>query len=110
MKILLRFDDIAENMNWHMMDKFENLLDKYDIKPVMGVIPYNQDKDLKAFPRRENFWKIVKRWQSKGWEISMHGFNHLYIGKQTKMIILVMAENQNFLANHYRVNLIKQID
>lgn len=84
MKILLRFDDIAENMNWHMMDKFENLLDKYDIKPVMGVIPYNQDKDLKAFPRRENFWKIVKRWQSKGWEISMHGFNHLYIRETNK--------------------------
>ena len=31
----------------------------------------------------------------------MHGFNHLYIKKQTKMIILNMAENQNFLANHY---------
>ena len=55
MKILLRFDDIAENMNWHMMDKFENLLDKYDIKPVMGVIPYNQDKDLKTFQEGKIF-------------------------------------------------------
>ena len=78
MKILIRFDDIAENMNWHFMEKSEQLFDKYKIKPVLGVIPNNQDKELKSYPKRENFWKIVKKWQSKGWEISMHGYNHLY--------------------------------
>ncbi len=78
MKILLRFDDITENMNWHLMDKCEKLFDEFNIKPVMGVIPNNEDKVLKAFPKREGFWKIVKDWQSKGWEISMHGYNHLY--------------------------------
>lgn len=78
MKILLRFDDIAENMNWGLMDKCEKLFDEYSIKPVMGVIPNNQDQILKSFPKRNNFWKIVKNWQDKGWEISMHGYNHLY--------------------------------
>ena len=78
MKILLRFDDIAENMNWHLMDKCEELFEIYNIKPVMGVIPNNQDVTLKSFPQKQNFWKIVKNWQSKGWEISMHGYNHLY--------------------------------
>ena len=84
MKILLRFDDIAENMNWHLMDEFEELFDKYNIKPVMGVIPNNKDEDFKSFPKRENFWKIVKDWQSKGWEISMHGYNHLYLRDTNK--------------------------
>ena len=84
MKILLRFDDIAENMNWHLMDRCEKLFDKYNIKPVMGVIPNNQDPILKSFPKRENFWKIVKSWQQKGWEISMHGYNHLYNQKTFK--------------------------
>lgn len=78
MKILIRFDDIAENMNWRFMDKSEQLFDKYNIKPILGVIPNNQDKELKSYPKKENFWKIVKKWQSKGWEISMHGYNHLY--------------------------------
>jgi peptidoglycan/xylan/chitin deacetylase (PgdA/CDA1 family) len=77
-KILLRFDDIAENMNWRLMDKCEELFDIYNIKPVMGVIPNNQDETLKSFPQKQNFWKIIKNWQSKGWEISMHGYNHLY--------------------------------
>lgn len=84
MKILVRFDDIAENMNWHLMDKCEKLFDIYEIKPVMGVIPYNQDKILKSFPAKENFWQIVKKWQSKGWEISMHGYNHLYLQETNK--------------------------
>ena len=84
MKILLRFDDIAENMNWHLMDKFEELFDKYNIKPLMGVIPNNKDVDLKSFPKRENFWQIVKNWQSKGWEISMHGYDHLYLRDTNK--------------------------
>ncbi len=78
MKILIRFDDIAENMNWHLMSKCEELFDELNIKPVMGVIPDNKDEDLLIYPRKENFWDIVKNWQSKGWEIAMHGCNHLY--------------------------------
>ena len=78
MKILIRFDDIAENMNWHLMAKCEKIFDELNIKPVMGVIPNNQDKDLLVYPKKENFWQIVKKWQLKGWEIAMHGYNHIY--------------------------------
>ena len=84
MKILIRFDDIAENMNWHFMEKSEQLFDKYKIKPVLGVIPNNQDKELKSYPKKENFWEMVRIWQSKGWEISMHGYNHLYQSETNK--------------------------
>ena len=78
MKILIRFDDIAENMNWHLMAKCEKIFDELNIKPVMGVIPNNKDTDLLVYPKKENFWQIVKKWQLKGWEIAMHGYNHIY--------------------------------
>ena len=39
-------DDIAENMNWDLMDKCEDLFDKYKIKPLLGVIPNNQDNSF----------------------------------------------------------------
>ena len=78
MKILIRFDDVAQNMNWDLMNKCESLFDKFNIKPVMGVIPNNKDEELLNYPKRENFWGIVKKWQSKGWEIAMHGYNHIY--------------------------------
>ena len=47
--ILIRLDDIAENMNWELMDRSEALFNKFNIKPVIGVIPKNQDKDLNRF-------------------------------------------------------------
>ena len=36
--ILIRLDDIAENMNWELMDRSETLFNKFNIKPVIGVI------------------------------------------------------------------------
>ena len=77
-KILIRFDDICENMNWDFMNRCEKIFDQYEIKPLIGVIPSNLDSDLKKWPKKENFGDIVRSWQNKGWEISMHGYNHLY--------------------------------
>ena len=76
--ILIRLDDIAENMNWELMEKIEILFDKYNIKPVLGVIPYNKDSELLAYPKKNDFWDKVKEWDKKGWKIAMHGLNHLY--------------------------------
>ena len=76
--ILIRFDDIAANMNWELMDKCEELFDSYNIKPVVGVIPNNKDIALLSFPERKNFWEVVNNWQSKKWQVAMHGYTHLY--------------------------------
>jgi len=76
--ILIRLDDIAENMNWDLMERSERLFDKYKIKPVLGVIPNNEDKELLTFPKKDNFWEQIRIWKDKGWEISMHGSNHVY--------------------------------
>ena len=76
--ILIRLDDIAENMNWDLMQKLELLFEKYEIKPVLGVIPENKDNELLAYPKKDNFWDQVKIWRNKGWEIAMHGYTHVY--------------------------------
>ena len=76
--ILIRFDDIAENMNWNLMDRCENLFLKYSVKPVLGVIPKNQDKELQAYPANNKFWNRVRGWKNLGWEIVMHGYTHVY--------------------------------
>tara|TARA_B100000214_G_scaffold71320_1_gene47704 strand:+ start:1082 stop:1441 length:360 start_codon:yes stop_codon:yes gene_type:complete len=81
--ILIRLDDIAENMNWDLMEKSEDLFDKYKIKPVLGVIPNNKDSELLSYPKKNDFWDIVRGWQNKGWKISMHGLTHVY-DKDTK--------------------------
>jgi len=78
-RLIIRIDDVAPNMNWSMMQKVKHIFKKYNIKPVIGVIPKNEDKELKNYPKCEfNFWEEIKELQNSGWEIAMHGYQHLY--------------------------------
>lgn len=40
-KYIFRLDDICPNMNWDNFYRLEEIFDKYDVKPVVGVIPNN---------------------------------------------------------------------
>ena len=40
-RIIIRLDDIAPNMNWDMMKRTKDLFKKYNVKPLIGVIPKN---------------------------------------------------------------------
>ena len=63
--LLIRLDDIAANMNWTLMEKAENLFDKFSVKPILGVIPNNQDKQLLVYEKKGDFWKKVYNWQKR---------------------------------------------
>lgn len=79
---LLRLDDASEHMNIKNWDKMEKLLDKYNIKPLVGVIPENQDQSLvNTYKKDDFFWLKVKNWENKNWNIALHGYNHVYITK-----------------------------
>lgn len=75
---LLRLDDASQYMNAANWEKTENLLDRYNIKPIVGVIPENKDPQLLRFDYVEKFWSKVHTWQRKGWVIALHGYNHVY--------------------------------
>ena len=63
--LLIRMDDIAENMNWSLMKKCENLFDELNIKPLLGVIPKNEDPELLKHDKSEVFWQEVRNWSKK---------------------------------------------
>ena len=48
--LLIRIDDIAENMNWKLMDKCESAFDKLNIRPLLGIIPNNKEAPKKKNP------------------------------------------------------------
>ena len=52
---LIRLDDIAENMNWELMNEVEVLFDKFSVKPVLGIIPNNKDPELLSYPKKYRF-------------------------------------------------------
>ncbi len=105
--LLIRMDDICENMNWELMDKCEFLFDKYKLKPLLGVIPNNKDPELLTYPKKDLFWEKVKSWNSKGWEITMHGCNHLYTQKSNKKDIFNYGGDSEFYGLEYSKQLNK---
>lgn len=80
-KYFIRLDDASERMNINNWIRFEKLLDGYNIKPLVGVIPFCQDTMMDSYPFDEDFWSKVQRWEEKGWIIALHGFDHVYITK-----------------------------
>lgn len=78
MKYLIRLDDACETMNWERWLKIEALLDKYNVRPLIAVIPNNEDDMQKIDVPSGTFWQWVKKLEQKGWEIGLHGNNHVY--------------------------------
>ena len=105
--LLIRMDDICENMNWELMDKCELLFDKYKIKPLLGVIPANKDPEQLTYPKTEFFWDKVTNWKNKGWEITMHGCNHLYTQKSDKNDVFNYGGDSEFYGLEFSKQLSK---
>jgi predicted deacetylase len=82
-RYVIRLDDISWNMDLLKFNRMREILLKYDIKPLMGVIPKNEDCKLKKLDNNlgiEEFWKLIKRLHSEyGWQIALHGYEHRYI-------------------------------
>ena len=75
---LVRFDDLCPTTNWDTWNRVEEIVTAHDVRPLVAVVPDNQDPKLDAGSVNDDFWKRVRRWQSDGWTIAMHGYQHLY--------------------------------
>lgn len=106
MKILIRMDDIAPGMDMGKFRRFKRLLDEYNIRPLIGVVPDNRDPKLMVEAEEPEskqkkgtdeeadsednpyFWRMVRDLQSEGWIIAMHGLHHVYTTKKGGMLPL----------------------
>lgn len=85
-KFLIRLDDASPTMNLERWNLMESLLDEFSIKPLMGIIPNNEDPQQKIDPFDNFFWDKVKTWREKGWEIALHGYSHCYTSNQAGIL------------------------
>lgn len=76
---LIRLDDACPYMDAGKWQQIEDILDRYGIKPLVGIIPANADSQTKIEPEDILFWKKAENWQSKGWEVALHGYDHVCI-------------------------------
>lgn len=86
-----RMDDITENMNWDSFLRVKDIFDRYDIKPLIGVVPCNLDRKLKPGQKREDFWDYIRELQQEGWCIAQHGYQHTYVTKESGLLGLKEA-------------------
>lgn len=75
---IMRLDDACEKRNMDNWNRMETLLDQYKIKPLVGIIPHCEDPMMNRYAVDEQFWSRVNEWIDKGWEIALHGYNHVY--------------------------------
>lgn len=76
-KYLIRLDDACPTMEHEKWSRMELLLDKFSIRPMVGVIPNNSDPEQFYSSPSQDFWKQVIKWEKKGWTVAMHGDNHI---------------------------------
>ena len=72
-------------MNHVKWEQIEDILSRYDIRPMVGIIPHNEDPQLIIDPEETLFWTeggTLNRWEKRGWKIALHGYNHMFISNQ----------------------------
>ena len=68
---LIRLDDACPYMDVRKWQRVENLLDKYGVKPLVGIIPANADSATMMDEEDPLFWDKVHHWIEKGWEMAV---------------------------------------
>lgn len=85
-RYLVRFDDICPGMNWAVWKDIEAILAEENVKPMLAVVPDNADPTLDVASKVPDFWARVRDWQSRGWAIGLHGYQHRYVTREPGLI------------------------
>lgn len=93
---LIRLDDACSSMNYVKWHRMESVLDKYEIRPMVGVIPCNEDPKQRVGCENKSFWGLVESWRQKGWTIALHGYNHCYTSQKGLVGMNPMWEKSEF--------------
>lgn len=81
-KYYIRLDDACPTMDFDKWNTIVSFLLSLNIKPLIGVIPNNEDSKLLFNKIDIYFWDLIKDWEQKGCVIAQHGYNHVYITKE----------------------------
>ncbi|NLO37243.1 MAG: DUF2334 domain-containing protein [Clostridiaceae bacterium] len=85
-KLAFRIDDVCPHMDEGKFLAALKMLNEYGIKPLLGIIPDNQDPFLKQRDADPDFWLKMKEHQNEGCLIGMHGYRHVYDRKAKSMM------------------------
>ena len=74
---LLRFDGLCPTMSRPSWDRFQALIDEFEIRPILSVIPDNRDHRLTLETPDPDFWSRMRALEAAGGVIALHGYRHI---------------------------------
>ena len=63
-KYLIRLDDACPTMDRAKWQRVFDILDRYDVRPMVGIIPHNEDPKQEIDAPYAEFWNKAKQWLS----------------------------------------------
>jgi predicted deacetylase len=87
-QFLLRFDDLCPTMHSRRWQRCLPLIKEFGIRPILSVIPDNQETDLDFSPPDPEFWAHMREMEAAGATIALHGYTHLCISQGASLLPL----------------------
>jgi predicted deacetylase len=85
---LLRIDDLCPTVSAGSWAQLQSLIDEFNLKPILAVVPDNQDPELKVSPPDPGFWEQMRALEATGAAIGLHGYRHLCINRGRSLVDL----------------------
>jgi predicted deacetylase len=76
-RYLLRFDGLCPTMSRPNWDRFQALIDEFEIRPILSVIPDNRDYRLSLESPDPDFWGRMRAMEAAGSVIALNGYRHI---------------------------------
>jgi predicted deacetylase len=73
---LLRLDDLCPTQPPARWERFRKVIEEFSIRPILAVIPDNRDPQLNGSPYDPRFWDQMRKMESAGATIAVHGYQH----------------------------------
>lgn len=85
---LLRLDDLCPSADRQALEQILALVCAHAIRPILAVIPENQDPHLESSSPDPEFWHKMREFESTGSAIALHGYRHLCVARGKSLIPL----------------------
>ena len=85
---LLRFDDLCPTAGQPQWQRFLPLIEEFGLRPILAVVPDNQDRELKLSAPAPEFWAQMRALQAVGAAIGLHGYRHRCVSSGSGLLNL----------------------
>lgn len=85
---LLRIDDLCPTVQYERWSAIRDAIGEFGIRPILAVVPDNDDESLAQAPPFAGFWEEMRAMQREGATIAMHGYRHTCNIRATGLIRL----------------------